>query len=83
MKPVTLIVLPDNGRDDVVERDDYLDLPIPMPETAIVIVDQAGAPVSINVEGGSIRPQDLSTVWEGINQYNDDLADLVAREEER
>ena len=79
MKPVTLIVLPDNGRDDLVERDNYLDLPIPIPETAIVIVDQAEAPVGINVEGGSIRPQDLSTVWEGI----DDLADLVAREEER
>jgi hypothetical protein len=80
-RPVTLCTIPDNGRDDFpLAGDTYVRLPIEMPKYALVILDEADAPVNISTDKGPIRPEDLATVWEGINQYNDDVAALAGRE---
>ena len=55
----------------------YVDLPIPMPKSIIVITDAADKPLAMTVAGRRIRREDISVVWEAVRQYN---ADIAARE---
>jgi hypothetical protein len=56
----------------------YVDLPIPMPESIIVITDSAGQPLAISADGQRIRKHDVMMVWQGVLEYN---ADCSARQD--
>ena len=87
MTPVSIFQLPHNHRDALYEDEatedesfprsalPYSDLPIPMPESVMVIVDQDLNPLAIDVlgeAGGRIRKKDVQQVWRGIQQFNAD-----------
>jgi hypothetical protein len=90
MKPVRIVSMPHNHREPLHEDElepgetmpaslPYLTLPIPMPETVVVITgtdrDDVLA-IHCSNPNGRIRREDLATVWLGIQQYNSDLAAL-------
>jgi hypothetical protein len=55
----------------------YLTLPIRMPQSVMLTTsgEDINTILAIDVlgeDGGRIRPEDIATVWEGIQQYNSD-----------
>jgi hypothetical protein len=96
VKPVNVLGMPHNGRSGLHDGDldedgepfllhnmpPYLSLPIPMPESVLVIFGKHPDDIlAINVlgeGGGRVRREDLQQVWSGVQQYN---FDCVAREE--
>jgi hypothetical protein len=88
MRPVRIFMLPHNDRDPlhddaIVRRAPYLNLPIPMPNFAMVIYDgSTGAPLAIDTRSpdGRIRPGDIEQVWRGIQEYNEDCGVSEAEE---
>ena len=54
-------------------------LPIAMPKFVFVITDENGTPLAMTCDSGRIRRADVATVWQGVLEYNRDLA---AREDQ-
>jgi hypothetical protein len=78
MNPVTMFILPDNGRMDidpngtVYALGQFTDLPVPMPRTLMVWTGPDGKPLVMWADRARIRPTDFGVVWEGVRQFNED-----------
>jgi hypothetical protein len=79
MSPVSMIVMPFNGRFDFEPEGstamlgEFVPLPIPMPQHVSAWTGHYGRPVALWCDDRRIHPRDFATVLRGVQQFNDDL----------
>jgi hypothetical protein len=89
MNPVTMLILPHNGRMDVDPEGSeamlgaFTPLPVPMPRSVTAWTDpETGKPIALWCDDLRIRPCDFATVLEGVRQFNNDIIAASGRSTE-
>ncbi len=79
MGPVSILIIPDNGRtpfdpegsEELLGK--FVKLPVLMTDSAIAWTGPGGKPLVLWAGTGRIHPRDFAAVLTAIEQYNDDL----------